>query len=143
MILPQPFERRQAIRFPIRLPVRYRLADESSWGRTVDLSSRGALLSLRHRAQPGERVELSISWPVLLHGEVHLTLVAAGTVVRVEERGTAVRFAKSSFRTSSAGFHRQALLADPQTPRLSAATDPAPYLKIETPPQTGNRLRAR
>jgi|HubBroStandDraft_1064217.scaffolds.fasta_scaffold01623_4 hypothetical protein len=111
-------ERRQNVRFPIALPVRYSLAKSGGWGRTVNIGSGGALLTVGQPIRIGQRIELCIGWPVLLHEKVHLTLVAAGVIVRAEEGRAAVRFERCSFRTASSAFRRQAL--SPQAPAAEA-----------------------
>ena len=121
-----PNERRQAIRFPMGLPVRYILPEGSNWGQTLNISSRGALLTMSHATLPGEKVELYISWPVLLDENVHLSLVVAGAVVRVDERGTAVKFDRCGFRTSSSAFFRQSLLAESGAGENRSRDDPMP-----------------
>ena len=103
-------ERRQACRYPLRLPVRYSLQRASGWGQIVNISSGGALLSVGHLAKPGEAIELQIIWPVLLNETVHLNLSAKGAVVRAGDGSAAVRFERCDFRTSSSAFLRQAFL---------------------------------
>ncbi|MGA3075369.1 MAG: PilZ domain-containing protein [Bryobacteraceae bacterium] len=105
-------ERRHQVRFPIPLPVRYRLAKRSGWGRILNIGSRGALFTIDQPVRLGQRIELDIGWPVLLHDNVYLSLVAAGVIVRVEEGRAAVRFGKYCFRTASSIFRRQALLPE-------------------------------
>lgn len=102
-------ERRRAARFPLRLPVRYTLTDAEGWGQTVNISSRGALITISDPVKLRERIDLCIIWPALLHEQVHLNLVGSGAVVRVEEGRAAVRFQRCDFRTSSPALHRRAL----------------------------------
>ena len=106
------WERRSHVRFPIPLPVRYRLAKRSGWGRILNIGSRGALFTIDRPVRLGQRIELCIGWPVLLHDNVYLSLVAAGVIVRVEEGRAAVRFGKYCFRTASSTFRQQALLPE-------------------------------
>jgi len=94
------------------LPVRYTLAKSCGWGRIVNIGSGGALFTTGTLVRQGQRIELCIGWPVLLHETVHLNLVATGVVVRAEEGRAAVSFERSSFRTASSAFRRQALLPD-------------------------------
>ena len=101
-------ERRRNVRFPMNLPVRYTLAKSCGWGRIVNIGSGGALLTIDQPVRSGQRVELCIGWPVLLHEKVHLNLVASGTIVRAGEGRAAVRFETCAFRTASAAFRRQA-----------------------------------
>jgi len=101
-------ERRHSGRFPIPLPLRYSLAKSCGWGRTVNIGSGGALLTIDQPVRPGQHIELCIGWPVLLHEEVNLNLIAAGVIARVEQGRAAVRFAQCSFRTASSASRRQA-----------------------------------
>ena len=100
------------MRFPMALPVRYSLGKSCGWGRIVNIGSGGALFTINETVRRGQRVELCIGWPVLLHEKVHLTLVAEGLIVRVEEGFAAVKFERCSFRTASEAFLRQALLPE-------------------------------
>lgn len=108
---PKP-ERRQNVRFPMALPLRYSLAKSCGWGRTVNIGSGGALVTVDQPVRHGQRVELCIGWPVLLHEKVHLNLIASGVIVRAEEGRAAVRFEQSSFRTASTAFRRLARLPE-------------------------------
>jgi hypothetical protein len=108
-MLPAP-ERRQNVRFPMQLPVRYRLAERCGWGRIINIGSGGALFTIDQPVKRGQRVELCIGWPVLLHEKVHLNLIAGGLIVRAEEGRAAVKFERSSFRTASSAFRQQSLL---------------------------------
>jgi hypothetical protein len=102
-------ERRQNVRFPMGLRVRYSAARKSGWGRIVNIGSGGALFTIDQPVKPGQRIELCIAWPVLLHEKVHLNLIAVGGIVRVEEGRAAVKFERCHFRTSSSAFRRHAL----------------------------------
>jgi hypothetical protein len=102
-------ERRQNVRFPISLPVRYRLSKSHGWGRTVNIGSGGALFTVDQPVRPGQQVELCIGWPVLLHEKVHLNLIAYGMIERVDEGRAAVSFERYAFRTANSAFRRQAL----------------------------------
>jgi len=105
-------ERRKNARFPIQLPVRYKLPDGCGWGRIVNIGSGGALFTMGHPVKLGQPIELWISWPVLLHEKVHLNLIASGLIVRIEKDRAAVRFEQCSFRTASSDFRRQALVPE-------------------------------
>jgi len=105
-------ERRRHVRFPIPLPVRYRFARSSGWGQILNIGSGGVLFTIDRPVRLGQRIELCIGWPVLLHDNVCLSLAAAGVIVRVEEGRAAVRFGKYCFRTASSTFRRQALLPE-------------------------------
>jgi len=92
------------------LPVRYSLVKCCGWGRIVNIGSGGALFTIDQPVRAGQRIELCIGWPVLLHEKVHSTLVAGGAIVRVEDGRAAIRFEQCLFRTAGSAFRRQALL---------------------------------
>jgi len=104
------------------LSVRYNLGATCSWGQVVNISSGGALITAEQPVAKGQRVELCIAWPVLLHEKVHLNLVATGEVTRSENGRAAVKFEEYSFRTSSSMFRQQAIMMPP--PRTGAARQP-------------------
>jgi hypothetical protein len=79
-----------------------------SWGETINISSRGALIAMPDHVKLRRRVHLCIIWPALLYEQVHLSLVASSIVVRVEEGRVAVRLERCDFRTSSPALHQQA-----------------------------------
>jgi hypothetical protein len=51
--------------------MRYSLAKSCGWGRIVNIGSGGALFTVGQPVRQGQRVELCIGWPVLLHEKVH------------------------------------------------------------------------
>src|SRR5215472_4425228 len=80
-------ERRSDRRYDINLTVRWKLIRrrrvlDSGTGKTIDLSSGGLLIETDRELPSGMNIELSISWPVLLHDAAPLQLVVAGRVVR-------------------------------------------------------------
>ena len=97
-------ERRSDRRYDLSLNVRWKLIRrrrvlEAGIGTTVDLSSGGILFEADRQLPTGLNVELSISWPVLLHNVAPLQLVVAGRVVRVSGRQVGVRMDQHEFRT--------------------------------------------
>lgn len=78
---------------------------------TVDLSSAGILFETDRQLPVGLNVELSISWPVLLHNVAPLQLVVMGRVVRAAGRHVAVRMDQHEFRTVAASAERRAATA--------------------------------
>jgi hypothetical protein len=102
-------ERRASIRFPLSLEVRYSVAgrrdlDVNVSGRTIDLSSSGLKFTADRPLSIGQKLELSIDWPVRLDGHVQLQLVLSGVVVRTIGAETAVRIERHEFRTQRAGL---------------------------------------
>lgn len=76
-------------------------------GRTIDLSSGGVLFEGTRQLPVGLNVEMSISWPVLLHNVAPLQLVVSGRIVRSEGHRVAVRVAQHEFRTVSLAAERR------------------------------------
>jgi hypothetical protein len=72
-------------------------------GRTIDMSSSGLSFTADTPLSIGQRLHMSIDWPVLLDGGVQLQLVASGVVVRTDGAVTALRMDRHEFRTRRAG----------------------------------------
>jgi len=78
------------------LEVRYVVLDrcapaQTGSGRTIDLSSSGLSLTADRPLLTGQKLEVSIDWPVLLGGGVQLQLIMSGTVVRTNGLATALQ----------------------------------------------------
>lgn len=105
-------ERRCHRRYDINLEVRWKLLRrrkvvDAGAGRTVDLSSGGILFEAGQTLPGGFRVELSVSWPVLLHDVAPLQLVVLGRIVRSDERHAALRMTQHEFRTLARSSQRR------------------------------------
>ena len=72
---------------------------ETGTGHTIDVSSGGVLFDAGRYLPEGLNVELSISWPVLLHNAAPLQLVASGKIVRGNGRQVAIQTTQHEFRT--------------------------------------------
>ena len=96
-------ERRRRTRFPINLEVRYtvpgRRRGQAGLGHTLNISSRGVLMTADHSLSPGTPVQLSIDWPVHLNRQCSLALHVGGKVVRSDSGQTAVQFRSYELRT--------------------------------------------
>ncbi len=105
-------ERRRTTRYLIELPVRYHTLSAklqaSGFGRTVNMSSGGLMISRQLALAPdpsffgvpaGVKLELRIAWPSELDGKVPLQVVATGRVVRSLENGFAVELLSHEFHT--------------------------------------------
>ena len=90
-------------RYPVQLPARYRGLDRGKRiegvGLTVNMSSRGLLITCQHHLQLGTRLEVLINWPSLLESTIPLQLVATGNVIRCEGFSFALEFSQYQFRT--------------------------------------------
>ena len=103
---PEQNNRRDTDRFEIEREVRFKVlnrkaGDESGTGKTINLSSNGALFTTDRRVVPGKNVEVSISWPAQLNSTIPLKLVARGRVVRSEDGSAAIEIQHSEFRTQA------------------------------------------
>jgi hypothetical protein len=100
-------ERRSRERFPLALPVEYRLLGKNERcgsGKICNISSTGALIEVAERQHFSGSIELMVSWPCLLDDACALKLVMKGRVVRSEGRGVAIETKQHEFRT--AGLRR-------------------------------------
>jgi len=109
-------DRRRDKRYGLELELRWRLIRrrrvlESGEGRTVDVSSGGILFDAGRPLPAGLNVELSITWPVMLHNVAPLQLLVTGKIVRSDGRRTAVRMVQHEFRTAGAMMERRLALA--------------------------------
>src|SRR3954468_2230233 len=88
-------ERRSKRRFQIEQEVRYKMLygqriAETGVGKTLNVSSNGVWFTTETTLTAGMPVELSMSWPVLLHDSCPMKLMIYGCVIRTTERGAAV-----------------------------------------------------
>lgn len=98
-------DRRADRRYTLTLGLRYRSpgnreAAQEQEGNTLDISAGGVLFSSRGPLPIGSAVELSIDWPVLLHGTKRIRLKVYGRVMRSDERATALRTIRHEFFTA-------------------------------------------
>lgn len=97
-------DRRADKRYDLHLNLRWKLIRrrrilETGNGVTIDFSSGGVSFETDRPMAPGLNVELSISWPVLLHNVSQLQLVVSGRVVRSQNGRTAIQMTQHEFRT--------------------------------------------
>lgn len=99
-------ERREAKRFPIERELRYRVLlydgrEKEGTGTSVNISSGGILFATDDHLEPGSRVEVTVSWPVLSDTRLPLELVGLGRVVRSERGRVAIGFQRQQLRSLS------------------------------------------
>ncbi len=68
-------------------------------GESLSISSKGLVFTTTEAFPPGQVVEASIDWPILLDERVRLTLVVEGTVVGSADNHTTMRIDRYQFRT--------------------------------------------
>jgi len=104
-------------RFQIDQEVRYKMLygqriAETGTGRTSNISSGGVWFTTESMLTSGMPIELSMSWPVLLHDSCPMKLMIYGCVVRSNEKGAAVAIERYEFRTQgSRTFHQPGVIA--------------------------------
>ena len=121
-------DRRTDRRYEIALDLRWKLIRrkrvlDTGTGRTVDLSSGGVLFDAGRVMPVGLNMELSISWPILLHSVAPLQLSISGRIVRANATRAAIRMVQHEFRTAGVSAEqreRLAMLAGTPSPLLAA-----------------------
>lgn len=87
-------------RFPLRLDLRWRslATKEDGEGQIINIGSTKILFTAGHEFAVGEKLRLSISWPVKLNCKYPLRLLTVGKVVHRQEDRTAVEIGRHEFR---------------------------------------------
>ena len=121
-------DRRADRRYDISLDLRWKVIRrrrvlDTGTGTTLDLSSGGILFETDRQLPTGLNVELSISWPVLLHNVAPLQLVVTGRIVRAAGRRTAIRMTQHEFRTAKSSPERSGLAAPPRNSLMMSPRD--------------------
>jgi hypothetical protein len=98
-------DRRGDRRYNLKLDLRWKLVRrrkvlESGSGRTLDLSSSGLFFEAGRPLPVGLNVEISVSWPALLHNIAPMQLVVSGKIVRADGMRAAVSILQHEFRTA-------------------------------------------
>ena len=100
-----PDERRSCSRLPIEREIKYKILGthkritQVGLGKSLNMSSSGVLFTTESALLKGDRVELSVSWPVLLDDVLPLKLVASGRLVRSDGTQAAMSIEKYEFKT--------------------------------------------
>lgn len=105
-------ERRGDRRYALQLELKWKLVRrrrvlEAGSGNTLDLSSSGLLLDAGRHLPAGLNLELSISWPVLLHNVAPLKLCVSGRIVRTNGQLVAVQMVQHEFRTAGISIEQR------------------------------------
>jgi hypothetical protein len=94
-------DRRANHRYPISMELTYRVVPKGKQaraGRTLDISSRGICCLGLEPLPARTKLEVSLSWPILL-GSCPLKLVIVGRVLRSDAQRTAIAIIKHEFHT--------------------------------------------
>lgn len=107
-------DRRQDRRYELQLDVKWKLIRrrrvlDSGTGQTIDMSSGGILFDAGRHLPEGLNVELSITWPVLLHNVAPMQLMASGRIIRSNGKRVAIQTVQHEFRTAGIHHERNAL----------------------------------
>jgi hypothetical protein len=98
-------ERRASTRLPIEREVRYKvlgkgnILTQTGEGKTLNISSAGALFTTQTPLPEQQLVELAVSWPARLNGLLPLNLVIRGRVIRSHQTQAAIRIEQYDFKT--------------------------------------------
>ena len=128
-------ERRRDRRYHLQLELKWKLIRrrrvlDTGIGQTIDVSSGGILFDAGRHLPEGLNVELSISWPVLLHNVAPLQLIASGKIVRAEGHQVAIQTVQHEFRTAGHQTERSHVPArDTRNPAAAGAAMFAGYGK--------------
>lgn len=104
LLLQSSVDKRSTCRYPIHLPLHFQIIKNclvtcSGTGKLLDISSKGIAFTCDQFFNPGMSIQLCISWPVLLHGQTPIMLVAKDKVVRRDVQVTAVKISQYEFHT--------------------------------------------
>jgi hypothetical protein len=97
-------DRRSNRRYPIQLPVRYRVirkdqTNAEGVGETRNISSGGIALASDAELPPSSIIELWVTWPVVLDSVSCVELHIAGLVVRSSGLEAAIQMKRHEFET--------------------------------------------
>jgi hypothetical protein len=115
-------DRRDDRRYRMGLDLKWRLVRrrkvlDTGNGRTLDLSSRGVFFDAGRALPVGLNVEMSISWPALLHNVAPMQLMVLGRIVRSDGHRAAVHIVQHEFRTTGS-------LAEPRSAAVNVRSTP-------------------
>ena len=117
-------DRRQDRRYQLQLDLKWKLIRrrrvlDTGTGQTVDLSSGGVLFDAGRHLPEGLNVELSLTWPVLLHNVAPMQLVVTGRIKRCNGRFVAIQTTQHEFRTAGGSSdQRNVIVAPTRTPAV-------------------------
>jgi len=109
-------DRRGDRRYTLQLDLKWKLVRrrrvlQSDTGRTLDFSSSGILLDAGRHLPQGLNLEISVSWPVLLHNAAPLQLSVFGRIVRSDGQLAAIQMVQHEFRTAGISAEQRRALA--------------------------------
>jgi len=101
-------EGRTSSRYPLVLEVRYTASgrfalQKTGTGQTIDMSSSGLRFAADAPLATGQAIEVLVSWPALLDGDIGLQLALSGFIVRTNGTEVALRIHHYHFSTRALG----------------------------------------
>jgi hypothetical protein len=126
-------DRRIDRRYDLKLGLRWKLIRrrrllDNGTGTSIDLSSGGIYFDAGRPLPVGLNVELSVSWPVLLHNTAPLQLIITGRIVRVSGTCAAIQMVQHEFRTMAQNSdHRSAASTLPGRPPSALIANPGHF----------------
>jgi len=119
-------ERRSSLRFPLGEEVAYRFfrgrEAVAGSGRAINMSSGGLLFATRGLLPEGQKIQVTVNWPVLLDDGCRLKVVASGRVVRSDARATAIRIEHYEFHTRASRLLERGLVRNIIAPEFEEAS---------------------
>jgi hypothetical protein len=123
-------DRRQDRRYQLRLDLKWKLIRrrrvlDTGIGHTIDLSSGGILFDAGRALPEGLNVEVSLTWPVLLHNVAPMQLVVFGKIKRTSGRMIAMQTVQHEFRTAGVSAEHRNVVVVPTRNNPAILSTPA------------------
>ncbi len=123
-------DRRADRRYQLRLDLKWKLIRrrrvlDTGVGHTLDLSSGGVMFDAGRNLPEGLNVELSLTWPVLLHNVAPMQLVVSGKIKRTAGRLTAMQTVQHEFRTAGIPAEQRNVVVVPTRNNPAILSSPA------------------
>lgn len=90
------------IRYPVRMPIRYRSADSKPFidaGQTIEMSSTRLVIETDQPLDAETKVQVSMAWPAALEDGTRLQLIVTGKVIGVAGTRLTIDIRRHEFRT--------------------------------------------
>jgi hypothetical protein len=131
-------------RYPISFKLRYVLppndAERTGAGETLWMSGKEVAFLAKAAGAVGEKIQLNIAWPVLLHGAVPLQLIVNAEILQSSGPLTIARLTKHEFRTRA--IQSPVPVAKPWQPPIAPESYPSRRMPYLDPAVAAPALRA-
>jgi len=123
-------DRRADRRYQLRLDLKWKLIRrrrvlDTGVGHTLDLSSGGIMFDAGRNLTEGLNVEVSLTWPVLLHNVAPMQLVVTGKIKRTSGRLVAIQTVQHEFRTAGVSAEHRNVVVVPTRNNPAILSTPA------------------